>query len=230
MLEDEEIKTLQDLNFPPRIFAFCEDIELFTENAPERLFWYLIFKYGLRKPLKMFQAMSEFKEAAEIIFLANNSKYKKLFATLVDYNPFEPYNIVEEHVTGETYSKETVTPTGSSTTTPNGSVTTAKSETSFDDLSPKLADEEVTTYNNSETTSFNNQTTKEYANNISDSFEGKTLNNLSNSSHSYDSRRGNIGNHVYADIIRKEREQAMFTLWDIIAKDIIDLTCYKIIF
>ena len=39
---------------------------------------------------------------------------------------------------------------------------------------------------------------------------------------------GNIGNHSFSELMEKERKTANFALIDEIAKDIINVTCYKI--
>ncbi|MCQ2053191.1 MAG: hypothetical protein MJZ03_04570 [archaeon] len=211
-MEIKNMKTLVQLNFNRAVLSNCKDITNYGD--PREIWDYVIKKYGIYKPLPLFQDYAEFKEAVEVNFLANEYKYRKLFETLnASYNFLKPYDIEEESLLGEKMSKETVQPTGS--------VKVSNSSTSFDDLSPKLTDESLTSYQGMKTET-------SYENNMSDTYKNETMSGLTSSSKRKNARTGNIGNHAYADLVEKERKIAYFKLWDEIARDILDLTCYKI--
>ena len=56
----------------------------------------------------------------------------------------------------------------------------------------------------------------------------ETFNGLTSSMKRKSKLSGNIGNHSFSELMEKERKTANFTLLDEIAKDIINVTCYKI--
>lgn len=154
------------------------------------------------------------KEALNSLFLANAFKYKHLLDSLNDYNPLDPYHIVEEHATGNKVS--------ANTSTPQGTTITKDYETSYDDtVNANLSGKTETSYDNY-------SVKNSFENNVSESFQDKTMENLSTSEKKYVSRVGNIGNHAITDLLDKERRSVMFTLWDVICKDITDMLCYKI--
>lgn len=203
---------------------YLEDIDFPYGNKEE--FWnYMVRKYMERKILpryldKELDADGEYSVSQTAIrldmkrlFAANRYKYSHLYSSMTEYDMFSPYHIEEEHLTGTKIAKST---------NHKDKVKTENSETSMDVLtySPTVK---------TETDGFD--ITSESDNNKSDSHEvmGRTLTDNASTTHSLDSRTGNIGNHIYADIIKKEREVAMFNLWDIISLDIADMLSFRII-
>lgn len=210
-MEIEKLKTLSELNFNRAILISCKDIEDYGDYHD--IWDYLIKKYGIYKPLPLFQDYSEFKEAVEVMFLANDYKYKRLLKTLVDYDFLKPYNIEEEHLIGEKHAN--------TKDTQNGSSTVDNSETSFDNLTLQPTSASTTTLNGV-------NTEHSYTNKVSENYKDETFTELTDSVKRKDSRTGNIGNHAISDLVEKERKVANYRLWDEIARDILDLTCYKI--
>lgn len=210
-MEIEKLKTLSELDFNRSILINCENISAYGDY--HSIWDYIIRKYGIYKPLPLFQDYLEFKEAVEVMFLANDYKYRRLAKTLIDYDFMKPYSIEEEHVIGERHSN--------TKETQNGSSTVADSETSFDNLELKPTASSTTTLNgvNTEHT---------YTSSVSETYKDETFSDLTDSMKRKDSRVGNIGNHAISDLVEKERKVANFRLWDEIARDILNLTCYKI--
>lgn len=210
-MEIEDLKTLRELAFDSSILMDCKNI---SDYGDYKSIWdYIISKYGIYKPLPFFQDYTEFKKAVDVMFLANDYKYSRLAKTLVDYDFMKPYNIEEEHTIGEKHSN--------TKDTQNGSSTVADSETSFDNLTLNPTASSTTTLNgvNTEHT---------YINSVSETYKDETFSDLTDSMKRKDSRVGNIGNHAISDLAGKERNIANFRLWDEIARDILNLTCYKI--
>lgn len=210
-MEIEKLKTLAELNFNRAILINCENISAYGEY--HSIWDYIIRKYGIYKPLPLFQDYNEFKEAVEVMFLANDYKYRRLAKTLLDYDFMKPYNIEEEHTIGEKHANTKDTQSGTSTVTNN--------ETSFDDLTLNPTGSSVTNLDgvSSEHT---------YTSSVSESYKDETFSDLTDSLKRKDSRVGNIGNHAISDLVEKERKIANYRLWDEIARDILNLTCYKI--
>lgn len=218
MLSDENIlyeKSFDYLGFSPDVLIDCKDIQALSFGNHTNLWNYFMMKYSQRTPIRVYQIESYFKASLEVLFTANNYKYKRLLETQMNYDILSPYNIKEEHVV--------TSKTGKTKTSPNLTNEVTEKETSFDNLTPKLA--------NVETSTSSGTTTTEIEHTVSEVFEtdNKTLNDVANSEKRLDSRKGNIGNHANSDLISKERKVADFTLWDIICKDIVDYTCYKFI-
>lgn len=151
-------------------------------------------------------------EALTSIFLANDSKYSRLIASLNSkYSVLEPYNIHEEHSTGLKQSKRT-----------DGFAqrTDSSYETSMDSTTQQPT---------SQFTSGLHNDTVSYENNVSTEFNGTAFEPQSTSTeHTKDSRIGNIGNHSFAELIEKEIKLTRYNLWDLVCNDIIDMICYKI--
>lgn len=203
-------KSLSELDFDESVISNCRNIQNY---GGINLWRYIVNKYGSNIPLQVYQDFYAFKNALELVFLEQEYKYKKLLETTqLDYDLLKPYHIEEEIVTGNKMSSET--------TSPSGSISNDTSETSFDSLEAKLKE--------SVTTTFNNQTSHSYTNNVSEIYKDEVFDGLSSSEKSKSTREGNIGNHVVADIIEKERNISNFSLWEVIAKDVIRYTCFSI--
>ena len=217
IMEMNEIKAkpFEQLNFSPTILRGCKDIDLFTNNSPEDLWKYFYNKYSMRTPIELYQIEDYFKFSIEVLFLANNYKYKRLLDTLVNYDVLSPYNIKEEYVKGSRI--------GNTKQKPNTVTSLENKETSFDNLSPKLTSTSSETVTGENITEINHSVSETY------DTDNKTLVNLASSDKKLISRKGNIGNHTNSDLIEKERQVANFALWDIICMDIIEHTCYKFI-
>lgn len=213
-----ELKTLEEL-FDENIFDWelikdAKDIMFITNSNPYDLWATIIIKYGKRTPLERYQNPDSFKKAVELIFSINNDKYLRLRESLdIKFNPVAPYDITEEKTSG---NKQ-----GNITTAPNLTRTVNNSETSFDNLDPKL------TSINSQTDTGNSVTSVEH--NISETFEDETFSGLSSSEKRKVRRVGNIGNTPQSDLLTKYREFSDFSIFDVIARDIISLTCNKFI-
>lgn len=209
--EDKDLK-LDDSDFPYTVLSNCKNVEQLggAQNIWERL----LYTKGHYTLLEKYKYFRHFHDAVENLFLANEFKYLHLLGTVTnDYDPLDPYHITEEHAVGKKQSDNTVTPSGTQTTN--------EYETSFDNLNPKLTGKSETEFNNFETTN-------SFSNNVSESFKDVNMTDLTSSEKKFVSRVGNIGNHALTDLIDKERKSVMFTLWDVICDDIVDLTCYKI--
>lgn len=209
--KDIGYKNIFEIGFSDDILINCKNIN--TYGGYEAIWKFIKSRYGNNIPLSIYQNEDTFKSVVEVIFLENQYKYKHLYeTTTIEYDLLKPYHIEEEIVTGNKVSNET--------TTPSGSVSNNTSETSFDSLDAKL--KETTT------TNFNNQTEHSYENNVSENYKSEVMSGLTTSEKTKSTREGNIGNHVMADIIRKERDISDFSLWDVIAKDVIKYTCFSI--
>lgn len=224
----EKSPTLHHLKTTTSFNPFTNIAAVLTYCTPDTLWKYLCNHYGQHKILdtyvhkqedafhvyKVFEL--EIKEAIETLFEINKNKYDKLLKTTEDYDMFSPYHISEEHVTGTRQAN---------TTNTNGTtITETGSETSFDSASLHTTNETVTRPSGSNTIDYGSSKSETFG----EGTDQKTLENLTSSSKSYDSRVGNIGNHTYADIIEKERETANFSLYDVICRDVINEICYKI--
>lgn len=146
------------------------------------------------------------------IFLSNDAKYNRLLSSLNNkYDVLAPYNIQEEHSTGEKISKQTMD---------NKQRTDNDYETSMDSTSLQQT---------GQTQIGSHADELYYENNVKTSFAGNDFEDGSTSTkHTKDSRVGNIGNHSFAELIEKEVKLARYNLWDIVCNDIIDMICYKI--
>ena len=161
-----------------------------------------------------YQSSPQFKFACEILFSTNEHKYKRLKETLKDYDASKPYIIEEDRYIGEKRSGETSTPSGKQVNTNKG--------TTYDNTSDlKVKEEDEVSYEGY-------KVENEYKNNISETFQAETFSGLTSSMKRKSKLSGNIGNHSFSELMEKERKTANFALIDEIAKDIIDVTCYKI--
>lgn len=198
--------------------TFLERIPDITDYGDPVMIWrYLIAKYGEHELLDVIAedlaiGIPLMFQMVEAMFAANRFKYQRYLNTMIDYDVLSPYSIYEEHVTGNKIGK--------TVNTNNMNVTEVNSETSYESTTFKDAYKTVTTPEGSSSV--------EIERDISETFEDKSLSELSSSEHKFNSRKGNIGNHSNSDLIDKERKTANFSLWEIICADILDITCYKI--
>jgi hypothetical protein len=150
--------------------------------------------------------------ALSSIFLANDAKYTRLLSSINEkYDVLAPYNIQEEHSTGEKVSDYY---------TDYKQRTNNEYETSMDSTSLQQT---------GQSTLGSHKDVFSYENNKKTTFAGNDFEDGSTSTqHTKDSRVGNIGNHSFAELIEKEIKLARYNLWDIVSNDIIDMICYKI--
>ena len=211
-MDFESCLQLNEVDFGYEVLNNCKDIAVYGTS---QLIWsYLIMKYGTHVPMTYYQSEVNFKFACETLFSVNEIKYKKLKETLREYDPLKPYLIEEDRYIGEKRSGETSTPSGKQVNTNKG--------TTYDNTSDlKVKEENEVSYNGYKVES-------EYKNNISENFQDETFSGLTSSMKRKSKLSGNIGNHSFSELMEKERKTANFALIDEIAKDIIDVTCYKI--
>lgn len=198
----------------------------FTPYGNYNFFWnYMCQKYSERTLLPRFNDLNigidgfygslstDINLELRLFFIANKERFNHMLKTTEPYEMFDPYHIREEHLIGGRIANTTNT-IGGSTTTHN--------ETSMDNLTAKEAYNDATT---------SRTDTSSSANNLSEKHEelNQSLSNNATISHTLDTRIGNIGNHIYADIINKERAVGNFVLWDYIAKEVADKLTYRII-
>lgn len=187
-------------------------------------FWkFLITRYGHYRIMQQYTEEVndelicdplDFNVFTHPVLVANREKYNRLAASLKkNYDVLSPYNIEEEHSIGEKHSKAT---------THYGTHEDKNKESSMDN---------TTLYDKSSTYFDTHEDYVEREHNQSTTFAGNSFEpNSDDTSHSKDSRVGNIGNHSYAELIEKEIKLARYNFWDIIAKDILDNGCLKIFY
>ncbi len=152
-----------------------------------------------------------FNKGAYPVLLANHEKYDRLAKSLkTNYDVLSPYNIQEEHSTGNKTSK---------TTMHYGQHEDVNKESSMDN---------TTLYDSTSTNYAMHDDTVDREHNQSTTFKGDTFEpNSDETSHTKDSRIGNIGNHSFSELIEKEITLARYNLWDIISHDLLDNICLK---
>lgn len=153
----------------------------------------------------------DFNKGAHPVLVANREKYNRLAKSLKkDYDVLSPYKIEEEHATGNKSSK---------TTMHYGTHEDTNKESSMDN---------TTLYAASATNYEMHDDTVDREHNQSTTFAGNTFEpNSDETSHTKDSRVGNIGNHSFSELIEKELKLARYNLWDIISHDLLDNICLK---
>lgn len=182
---------------------------------PLLLIHYMKQKYGEYELLPSCFESLEFLSYIRNCFEVNRYKYEKLKLTATtSYDIFSPYNITQQIASGDAMSKSNSI---------QGNTSASQFETSIEDLSPKLTNQ-ATTDSVTDSAYYDNDQSLQFK----DDRVTANLNNKTSTHEEYHSRKGNIGNHTYADIIGKERNIALFSLYDIIAVDFIDATCFKI--
>lgn len=211
-MDFEDCLQLNEVTFSYEVLNNCKNITDY--GTPQEIWGFLITNYGTHVPMVAYQSGAQFKYICEIIFYTYEYKYKRLKETLKEYDPTKPYLMEEERYIGEKRSGETSTPSGKQVNTNKG--------TTYDNTSDlKLKEENEVSY-------VGYKVESEYKNNISESFEDETFNGLTSSIKRKGKLSGNIGNHSFSELMKKERKTAKFSLIDEIAKDIISVTCYKI--
>lgn len=200
----------------PTGFGDTTEFWRFLQNqyGEHRIMW----NYTVQYPTPVYRVapynpdLTRINKALLSVFNASNIKYTRLIASLnATYDPLKPYNIEEEHSTGQKSSK---------TTMGYASRTDTTAESSMDS----------TALNNTmQTVNGSHNDTIDRSHDVSTTFDGDTFESGSDeTSHSKDSRVGNIGNHSFAELIEKEIKLTRFTFWDMVAKDITDMVCLKI--
>lgn len=211
-MDFEGCAQLNEVTFSYEVLNDCKNITDY--GTPQEIWGFLITKYGTHVPMVCYQSEPQFKHGCEIVFCTFEYKYKRLKETLKDYDASKPYLIEEERYIGEKRSGETSTPSGKQVNTNKG--------TTYDNTGDlKLKEENEVSYDGYKVES-------EYKNNVSDTFKDESFSGLTSSMKRKSKLSGNIGNHSFSELMEKERKTAKFSLIEEIAKDIIDVTCYKI--
>lgn len=204
-------------------------------NVPEGIdkedFWrYIQLQYGEHRLLPNYALFSEsmslahglpkrflpkiphINQALIAVFDSNYAKYYRLLRSLEkEYDPLEPFNVLEENSFAEDTAKLSTTV---------GSHTDDTYETSMDS---------TTLQKTGETVVGSHDDSSEYEHDMSVQFENNSFeSNRSHVNHSMNRRKGNLGNMSYADLVEKEAKLGKFSLYDIMSNDIIDMICYKI--
>lgn len=187
-------------------------------------FWkFLITRYGHYRIMQQYTEEVndelicdplDFNVFTHPVLTANYEKYNRLAASLKkNYDVLSPYNIEEEHSTGEKHSKATT------------------HYAQHEDTNKESSMDNTTLYAAASTDYAMHDDYVEREHNQSVTFKEASFEpNADDTSHSKDSRVGNIGNHSYAELIEKEIKLARLNFWDIIAKDILDNGCLKIFY
>lgn len=195
-----------------------------TDWGNQTDFWkFLITRYGHYRIMQQYTEEVndelicdplDFNVFTHPVIIANREKYNRLASSLKkDYDVLAPYNIEEEHSTGEASAKLSTT---------YAEHTDTEKESSMDSSTP---------VNTGQTVYGNHTDSIEREHDRSITFKGNAFeSNMDETSHTKDSRVGNIGNHSYAELIEKEIKLARYNFWDIIAKDILDNGCLKIFY
>ena len=211
-MDFEDCLQLNEVGFSYEVLNNCRNINDY--GTPQEIWGFLVTNYGTHVPMSCYQTGAQFKYICEIIFYTYEYKYKRLKETLGEYDPTKPYLMEEERYVGEKRSGETSTPSGKQVNTNKG--------TTYDNTGElKLKEENEINY-------VGYKVESEYKNNVSDTFEDESFNGLTSSLKRKSKLSGNIGNHSFSELMNKERNTAKFSLIDEIAKDIINVTCYKI--
>lgn len=185
-------------------------------------FWkYLVTHYGHYRVMKQFTELhdgylicdeQDFNAFAKPVFASNYAKYTRLAKSLEStYDPLRPYDVMAEESSGSKNAKLSTTYATHSDT---------NYETSMDSTTQQPAGK----------IEYGNHTDDvQSENNLAIDFEGNAyLSNMGTVAGMKNHKYGNLGNLTYADIIDKEAKLAKYSLWDIIAKDILDNGCLKI--
>ena len=211
-MDFEDCLQLNEVSFSYEVLNNCRNINDY--GTPQEIWGFLVTNYGTHVPMACYQTGAQFKYICEIIFYTYEYKYKRLKETLREYDPTKPYLMEEERYIGEKRSGETSTPSGKQVNTNKG--------TTYDNTGElKLKEENEINY-------VGYKVESEYKNNVSEAFEDETFYGLTSSLKRKSKLSGNIGNHSFSELMNKERNTAKFSLIKEIAKDIINVTCYKI--
>ena len=153
----------------------------------------------------------DFNKGAHPVLVANREKYNRLAKSLKkDYNVLAPYNIDEEHATGNKTSKTTM------------------HYAQHEDKNKESSMDNTTLYDAASTLYAQHDDTVDREHNQSTTFKNDTFEpNSDETSHTKDSRIGNIGNHSFSELIEKELKLARYNLWEVISHDLLDNICLK---
>lgn len=153
----------------------------------------------------------DFNKGAYPVLMSNHEKYDRLAKSLkANYDVLSPYNIEEEHSTGNKSSKTTM------------------HYAEHEDKNKESSMDNTTLYDASSTLYSMHDDTVDREHNQSTTFKNDTFEpNSDETSHTKDSRIGNIGNHSFSELIEKELKLARYNLWDIISHDLLDNICLK---
>lgn len=184
------------------------------------------------------------------LFFYNDYKYRTMYDTIIqEYNPIENYDRIEETTvkgTSNTSSSGQVTTQAtdnvnvtSNSSTNNPSITqtiggvnvdVTEQGTTFDSTSfkPKSHTENVTSSQTNTTSYDKDTTTQGESSTTSDSDEVKTSSDTSEGSTSTTTTsrvHGNIGVTTAAQMLEAQRQLALFSFYEVIIKDFIEVAC-----
>lgn len=154
----------------------------------------------------------DFNKGAHPVLVANHEKYDRLAKSLkATYDVLSPYKIEEEHATGNKSSKTTM------------------HYAQHEDTNKESSMDDATTLNPATSINYaQHDDTVDREHNQSTTFAGNTFEpNSDETSHTKDSRVGNIGNHSFSELIEKELKLARYNLWEVISHDLLDNICLK---
>lgn len=153
----------------------------------------------------------DFNKGAHPVLIANHEKYDRLAKSLkTSYDVLSPYNIQEEHATGNKISKTTM------------------HYAQHEDKNKESSMDNTTLYDASSIDYAMHDDTVDREHNQSTTFKDAAFEpNSDETSHTKDSRIGNIGNHSFSELVEKELKLARYNLWDIISHDLLDNICLK---
>lgn len=184
-------------------------------------FWYyLVTHYGHYRIMKQYTEEQngilicdhlDFNKGAYPVLIKNHAKYDRLASSLEkEYDPLKPYNILTDEASASKNAKMNQN---------YAQHTDSMYETSMDSTTQQPTGQ-VTTGQHTDTTYSDND--------VSIAFEGDTFSSMGTVAGLKNRKSGNLGNLSYADLIDKEVQVAKYSLWDIIAKDLLDNICLKI--
>ena len=198
-------------------------IDLGYENDYATLDMYYLFnKYGSLTLQKCFVNETEIdyewlNVVINGVLIANDYKYKKLKQTIdYVYEYDKNYNRVKDVQTKNTYGAQTTTTSnGAQTTTNNygaqsGNVTNKRN--AFDNDISNLATDNTSESN---TTAYSDST------NVSEKTDNETRQGYEDSFTTHEEEYGDLSVRTVAEMIQAERKIALFSIYDVIYKDII---------
>ena len=184
------------------------------------------------------------------LFFYNDYKYRTMYNTIIqNYNPIENYDRIEEttvngensnKVNGKTSTQSTANVNGNTTSNTNNpsiiqnvggvSVDTTEQTTTFDDSGFKDKSHiENVTGSQTNTTSYDKDTTSQSASSNVTEFDEVKLNEDTTNGTSKivtTSRvHGNVGVTTSAQMLSAERQLALFSFYEVIIKDFIEVAC-----
>lgn len=177
---------------------------------------HVILPNGDRVVLGTFQKYFTNQVISNILYLKFYNKWDRLSdSLLLKYDVLSPYTMdVDDNTTEEVTNSGTDSIEGTDTSSSNDTITNDEDKThkvyGFNSESGINADEDSTTIKRVETETSEDTTSS-----------SRTFNNNGNSDTKRTiTRKGNIGNKTFADLIIQEREQLQFQFFDVVYNDL----------